>query len=106
MKKEIIVSVDGNEIAQSAVQYIQNDQAEDKETLDVSVEPKKCTGIVVNCFRLNVREKPSTESEVIHILNHKERVTVDLEEAHSDWIKVYLSDGVEGYCMIDYIAIE
>lgn len=106
MKKEIIVSVDGNEIAQSAVQYIQNDQAEDKEALDVSVEPKKCTGIVMNCFRLNVREKPSTESEVIHILNRKERVTVDLEETHSDWTKVYLPDGVEGYCMIDYIAIE
>ena len=106
MKKEIIVSVDGNEIAQSAVQYIQNDQAEDKEALDVSVEPKKCTGIVMNCFRLNVREKPSTESEVIHILNRKERVTVDLEETHSDWTKVYFQDGVEGYCMIDYIAIE
>lgn len=106
MKIETIMNLDENEIARSSVPNIQQEQAEDKEALDVSVEPKKCTGIVVNCFRLNVREKPSTESEAIHILNHKERVTVDLEETHSDWIKVYLSDGVEGYCMIDYIAIE
>lgn len=106
MKKETIISVDGNEIARSSGSYIQNYQAESKEALNVSVKTKKCTGIVVNCFRLNIREKPKAEAAVIGVLNCKERITVDLEETNSDWIKVCLSDGIEGYCMIDYITIE
>lgn len=78
---------------------------------EIANEPEEsveefATGIIVNCEKLNVREKPYKESKAIYVLDKSSEVKVDMK-AHTteDFVKVVTVSGVEGYCMSKYIFI-
>lgn len=59
-------------------------------------------GTVAGCKKLNVRLEPSSDSEVVGILNSGEKVEVDGEAANG-FYKICTAYGLEGYCMEQYL---
>lgn len=71
-----------------------------------TVSRKFLTGTVYNCKMLNVRAEPKSDAEVIRAISVTTMVMIDSNESTDDFYKVYLADGVEGFCMKDYINVE
>lgn len=71
--------------------------------VEAVIEPK--VGIVTDCFKLNVREAPSIESDVICVLNLATEVRVYEDESTEDFYKISTATSKEGYCMKKFIAI-
>ena len=70
------------------------------------LEEKTIIGIVSNCSKLNVREKPTKASEVKCVLNEGTEVIIDIERSTDTWYYVTIPSGIEGYCMKQFIAAE
>lgn len=79
---------------------------EAKMTTPVAPEPKKpITGVVANCFSLNVRTGPSKDSDVICEILSKSEVEIDESESSEDFYKICTASGVEGFCMKKFIEV-
>lgn len=63
---------------------------------------------VVGCDQLNLREEPSTDSDILYILNKGETVTLiddDTVKSSGKFCKV-LANGVVGYCVKEFIELK
>lgn len=58
---------------------------------------------IVKC-RLNLRENPSKESNILCVL--KKDSYVEILEEVDEWFKVITESGIEGYCMRDFINVK
>ena len=83
------------------------------EPVDQTVEesPKKETkvGIVANCEKLNLRRSPLKDSDganIITVLLPGVAVLIDEDESTSNFYKVTTEDGLEGYCMRQFIEVK
>lgn len=61
-----------------------------------------CAGTVIP-WTLNVRERPSVDSDVVKVLRFKDEVEILDENTAKDWLPVLLTDGTKGYCMSKFI---
>ena len=73
---------------------------------NVQEEPKKVSGIVVDCNRLNIRTKPSINSQPVGNVTVNSEVTINFNQSNNEWFKVITKDGVEGFCMKKYVKIK
>lgn len=73
---------------------------------NVQEEPKKVSGIVVDCNRLNIRTKPSINSQPVGNVTVNSEVIINLNQSNDEWLKVITKDGVEGFCMKKYVKIK
>lgn len=79
---------------------------EEEIAVEETEEPKPTYGIVSSCGYLNVRKEPIKDADnVLRTIKLSALVVVDLDESTEDFYKVICEDGVEGYCMKDYIEI-
>lgn len=62
-------------------------------------------GVVTNCIKLNIREYPKTNATIVCDVDCLTEVEIDEKASTSDFYKVYLPSGVEGFCMKKYIAL-
>ena len=83
------------------------------EPVDQPVEetPKKESkvGIVANCEKLNLRRSPLKDSDganIITVLLPGVAVLIDEDESTSNFYKVTTEDGLEGYCMRQFIEVK
>lgn len=74
-----------------------------EETVETVTLPSTVKGVVVDCARLNVRAKPTTDSAVVCVLDVNTEVQVDTDNRKPEWFYVYTATGVEGYCMKKFI---
>ena len=84
----------------------QNDTVNDtyvSETHDETEEVK--IGLVSNCKKLNVREKPTVEAPVVCEIVCQTEVMIDEKESTEEFYKVYTAAGIVGFCMKKFIAI-
>lgn len=63
------------------------------------------SGVVTDCFRLNVRKEPNPDAEVLAVIDFLSDVTVDMNASTDAFYKVRTADGVDGFCMKKYIAL-
>ena len=82
------------------------------EPVDQPVEeaPKKETkvGIVANCEKLNLRRSPLKDSDGANIITEllpEVAVVIDEDESTPNFYKVITEDGLEGYCMRQFIEL-
>ena len=61
-------------------------------------------GVVANCSKLNLREKPNLNAGVITILNLDTELLI--MEIVDGWVNVCTPEGLEGYVMEEYIKIK
>lgn len=73
------------------------------ETVETVTLPATITGTVTGCSKLNVRAKPSTDSEVVIILNGDSEVEIDPARSTNEWLKITTAAGVEGFCMRKFV---
>lgn len=62
-------------------------------------------GMVVDCIKLNVREAPSIDAEIVCEIDCSSDIIVYEEESTEEFYKVCTAAGVEGYCMKKFIKI-
>ena len=58
-------------------------------------------GVVTNCLRLNVREKPNKDSKVVMVVDKGDTLVIDPNESTDGW---YCVDG--GYVMKEFVTIK
>lgn len=75
-----------------------------KNRKDKNMENKKY-GIVYDCGRLNLREKPNLKSKICAILENNTKVEIIKSFPSSDWYKVSIN-GITGFCLKRYILVE
>lgn len=65
------------------------------------------TGVVTGCMKLNVRENPNTDSNILAVINEGDEVTIDVNASTTeDFYKITTATGLEGYCMKSYIVLK
>ena len=62
--------------------------------------------VVTNCTKLNVRKEAKKDAEVVCVINKGTELALDLDTSTEDFYKVSTSNGVEGYCVKDFIEIK
>lgn len=79
---------------------------ETEEVLEEPVVKKTRTGYISGCELLNVRKEPIPTAPVITVLNTSDSFAVRDEDNNSLFYKVETSDGVSGYCMKQFVALD
>lgn len=82
------------------IDYSEHEVEETRETKPVT------EGVVTNCMRLRVREKPDRNAAMICAIETLTKVVIDEDESTDEWYKVYLENGITGYCMKKFITVE
>ena len=72
----------------------------------VKKAPKKITGVVCDCSKLNVRKAPNAKAEVICQIAVGTKVIIEKNGSTDEYYKVCLASGIEGFCMKKYIEAE
>ena len=77
----------------------------------VEESPKKESkvGIVANCEKLNLRRSPLKDSDGANIITELlpgVAVVIDEDESTPNFYKVITEDGLEGYCMRQFIEVK
>lgn len=68
-------------------------------------EVKPFIGVVTDCVKLNVRKTPAADGIILAVIPALSTVTVDMEGSTDTFCKVRTDDGIEGYCMKQYIHL-
>lgn len=63
------------------------------------------TGIVTDCIKLNVRELPNKDANILCEILVLTEVQINEEESTEEFFKICTATGVEGFCMKKYIVI-
>ena len=72
---------------------------------EAPAEPETVNGVVANCVKLNVREKPVAGSRVVGIIDATTELTVSTDDSFGVFYKICTASGVEGYCVKDYVRL-
>lgn len=64
------------------------------------------TGIVSNCKKLHVRSDVSKQSVSITLINAGTEVKINTKKSTQAWYSVKTADGIEGFCMKEYITVQ
>ena len=98
-KRKEIDPIDEIVMEQSVIEEVVPEATEEPNT-DTFLD-----GIVHNCVKLNVRKNPSTDSDVIAVLNEQDKIKVKDVDTISDWYFIQLPNGKEGFSMKKYVAV-
>lgn len=63
-------------------------------------------GVVSNCKKLNVREEPSLDANIVCEINSKTELMIDESESTDEFYKVFTASGLEGFCMKKFITVQ
>ncbi|MDE6019781.1 MAG: SH3 domain-containing protein [Ruminococcus sp.] len=77
----------------------------DKQVEEIDVSTNETIGVITDCLKLNVREKPDKNSEVVAIVNRLDKLNVYLDASTDEWYAVRTASGIEGFSMKKYISI-
>ena len=81
-------------------------EPEETRVVNDAVKSEHITGVVDNCIRLNVREKPSVDAEILTALEVGSEVRILKDETENGFYKVCTASGLDGYCMCEYIVLK
>ena len=99
---ENILSTDEEEKIYENILSTDEEENNDKDITSINTTD---FGEVTDCLKLNVRSCPSNTSEIVAVIPVKTTVLVDIFNSIEDWYKVYLVEGIEGFCMKKYIRL-
>ena len=71
---------------------------------EASEQEKPVKGFVSGCKRLNVRKKPSINSDVVCVIDDGTEVLTIKSDSTNEWLEVVAANGGKGYCMKKYIT--
>lgn len=85
-----------------------NDIMETEQTKNTNeiIEPLYKNGVVINCFRLNVREKPNINSKIVTVLDKSVNVKINCDNSTDEFYSVTTSSGIKGFCMKKFVEVK
>ena len=91
-------------VTDKELEVIQNSAVYNSE---ISKKQNKSTGRIVKCELLNIREKPTIDSQVIDTVDLNSKLTINFEESTDEWFNVYVEDkSIDGFCMKKYVDVD
>lgn len=78
---------------------------QDTPVTETMEEVAEVFGVVTDCLRLNIREKPAKDSAVVTIVTCLDELKIDPDNSTDDWYAVCTASGVEGFCMKKFVAV-
>lgn len=72
---------------------------------EIVEEESKLVGVVVDCYKLNIRMEPDVDAEIIGTIPVGSEVTIE-DFTLDEFYKVCTAAGAEGFCMKSYIQIK
>lgn len=96
------------EVKEEIAEVVTEETANVEVEVDEPVEEKAAESLigVVNCKLLNIRKKPSAESEVVTAVPADTVLMIEPDKSSEEWYKVYTEAGVEGFCMKKFVAVK
>jgi hypothetical protein len=90
------------------IEKLDNEMIEEVETTSEpeAQESELVLGVVTNCVRLNIREKPNISAPIIAKVNALSELMIDLAASNEEWYSVCTEVGIEGFCMKKFVAIK
>ena len=75
-------------------------------SIDNNVENNEIIGKINGFKNLYVRKEASKDSEPVGIVTDKDDLSIDVSHSTDDFYKVITSNGLEGYCIKQFINIK
>ena len=75
-------------------------------SIDNNVESNEVIGKISGFEKLYVRKEASKDSEPVGIVTNKDDLSIDVASSTDDFYKVITSNGLEGYCVKEFVKID
>ena len=75
-------------------------------SIDNNVENNEIIGKINGFKSLYVRKEASKDSEPVGIVTDKDDISIDITHSTDDFYKVITSNGLEGYCVKEFVKID
>ena len=94
-----------NEIHEKSIPDTSAEIVEEQETELCEHAARNVIGVVTDCLKLNIREKPSMDSKVVTVATCLDELEIDMGDSNDDWYAVCTAAGIEGFCMKKFVAV-
>ena len=74
--------------------------------IENNVENNEVIGKISGFEKLYVRKEASKDSEPVGIVTDKDDLSIDVAHSTDDFYKVITSNGLEGYCVKEFVKID
>lgn len=74
--------------------------------IENNVENNEVIGKISGFEKLYVRKEASKDSEPVGIVTDKDDLSIDVSHSTDDFYKVITSNGLEGYCVKEFVKID
>lgn len=74
-----------------------------EEAVNTVTLPTMVEGVVVDCTRLNVRANPTTDADIVCVLDAHSEIEIDVNKSTDEWFYICTAAGMEGYCMRKFV---
>lgn len=100
-----------NEVEESTnkIEEIKEEVTEEVTEPDIIVpiiENNEVIGKIIEFEKLYVRKEASKDSEPVGIVTDKDYLSIDIIHSTNDFYKVITSNGLEGYCVKEFVKID
>ena len=75
-------------------------------SIENNVENNEVIGKISGFKKLYVRKEASKDSEPVGIVTDKDDLSIDVAHSTDDFYKVITSNGLEGYCVKEFVKID
>ena len=75
-------------------------------SIENNVENNEVIGKISGFEKLYVRKEASKDSEPVGIVTDKDNLSIDVAHSTDDFYKVITSNGLEGYCVKEFVKID
>ena len=75
-------------------------------SIENNVENNEVIGKISGFEKLYVRKEASKDSEPVGIVTDKDDLSIDVTRSTDDFYKVITSNGLEGYCVKEFVKID
>lgn len=94
-----------NKIYENSVLDEQTENIKEQETEFCEDAARNVIGVVADCLKLNIREKPTKDSRVVTVVTCLDELEIDMGDSNDDWYAVRTATGIEGFCMKKFVAV-
>lgn len=81
------------------------DEVVEEQVVEAEEKADALFGVVTDCLKLNIREEPDKDSDVMTVVTCLEELMIDMEKSTDDWYAVCTVSGLEGFCMKKFVAV-
>lgn len=75
-------------------------------SIENNIENNEVIGKISGFEKLYVRKEASKDSEPVGIVTDKDDLSIDVAHSTDDFYKVITSNGLEGYCVKEFVKID